>query len=158
MRISNADVNCRYLAAPGTEVNSPSAFGSYLTTQGLTLPKNCSLKQMVEWGWISPILRVALSRVAIDSWDNFPVSPRRGTDTCPDDDLWTLTLWGSVVTSPIGPPPADDDQTWWMHFLDDRSEPLTNEVLAHSIDPKDPMLRPQTFNHTSSGREIAPWI
>jgi hypothetical protein len=158
MRISTANMNCGYLAAPGTEFKSPSPFGSYLKAHGLTLPHDCSLKQMVEWGWISPILRVSLSRAALDSWDNFPESPRRGPDTCPADDLWTLTLWSNVVTFPTGLEPADDNPTRWMHFLDDLSNPLTRKVLAHAIDSADPMLRPQPFKQTSSGREIAPWI
>ncbi|EGV16446.1 hypothetical protein ThimaDRAFT_4215 [Thiocapsa marina 5811] len=151
-------MTCGHLAAPGTEVNSPSAFGSYLKDHAVRLPQDCSLKQMVEWGWISPILRVALSRSALDSWNNFPVSPMVGTESCLADDRWTLTLWSNVVTSQVGLKPGNGEPMWWTHFLDDLGEPLTQEVLKHVIDPANPMLRPQPFQQTSSGREIAPWI
>jgi hypothetical protein len=149
-------MQCRYLAAPGTETEAPSPFGSHLRLHGIQLPRDCSMAYMVHVGWISPLFRVPLPRSALESWKNYPEFPNRGTERCPAEDSWGLDLWVNAMTSPM--PGTCDTPNWWLHFLDDVGNPLNKLVRAHATDRNDEGLLPACFAHPHGGREVKPWI
>ena len=156
MRINGDDSRCGFLAAPGTRTDYLSAFGSRMKEHSLVLPPGLSLRNLVRWGWIAPVMRVALPQNALESWDNFPTLAMRGVERCPKDSEWALNLWSNAVTSP--PPPAHDDPTWWRYFLNDPACELTKSARAASIDTSDPNLEPSSFRHPKTGRQVEPWI
>lgn len=156
MTISTLDMRCRYIAAPGTKTESLSPFGDYLKSLGVIVLSDCSLDYMVRSGWIQPALRVALSRPALESWENFPELSMRGTDKCPEGEEWSLSLWANSVTGPM--PPIGNAPNWWIHFLDDVTNPLTQTIRDHAIDPSESNALPACFTHARRGEEIKPWI
>jgi hypothetical protein len=156
MRISRQDMLCRYLAAPGLKLDSPSPFGRQLSEQGLKIPDDCSLDWMVQSGWVAPVLRIKLPQNAIESWTNFPNCPRRGSNPSPSEE-WAERLWINTVTS-SPTPPSLEDESWWQHFLDDPEEPLTARVYKHAVDPGASDALPGTFTHTGSKQDVPLWI
>lgn len=155
MRISSGDARCRYLAAPGTTTDSLSAFGHHLKSLGIALPNDCSLRHMVESGWISPVLRVQLPQAAFETWTDYPNLSMRGTEHCPESDRWALGLWANAMCPP--PPALPTDPSWWVYFLDDATEPLTIEVRAHTIDAHLPTSMPPSFPHAGP-QKIPTWL
>jgi hypothetical protein len=156
MIVSSSVMRCRYLAAPGTGTDASFPFGDHLKSHEIQLPDDCSLDYMVRAGWISPILRVPLSRAALEAWENFPKLPTRGTEGCSAEDSWSLDLWDKALATPW--PQTGQSPSWWQHFLDDAANPLGVMARAHAIDPSDESLRPAAFVHPRTGKEVRPWM
>lgn len=154
MQLSSGDLNCRYLAAPGTQADGASPFGARLGQLGLRLPADCPLERMVAGGWLLPALRVPLPRRALEAWEDYPNLSMYGSERCPADERWALELYARSMSGPF--PPGQGE--WWTHPLDDFSCPLTAAVRAHSLDLAEPVDLPPSFQHARGGRVVRPWL
>lgn len=154
MLLTSADRDCRYLAAPGTQADVASVFGSRLRTLGVAIPTDFPLARMVAEGWLRPRLRVPLPRAALESWSSYPTFPMEGTERCPPDDLWALDLYATATMMRL----PRRDGAWWGHPLDDAGDPLTVTARANAVDPTAADAPTEPFRHPRDGRLVLPWI
>ena len=154
IRISSGDIDCLYLAAPGS--SNKSQFGKHLESLGIKLPPNLSIRTMVARGWLRPRLRVSLPAAALLSWRNFPKYSAIYDDSCPPGDAWALNAWCASTCSwhdidrPI--------EKLWMHWLDDPQDETGIRARANAIDPSDSAAEPLSFVHPNDDRTVLPWI
>jgi hypothetical protein len=152
MLISSADKDCRYLAAPGSDL--AYGFGQFLTDVGVTLPLD--LRSMIRYGWARPVLRVRLPQSFYLSWSNYPSFPFEG-DVSPEDS-WAGTLCarcafpGTWLTRP------DLTDDWFTHYLDDPNEQTGREVRTHAVQVGPGIEDPPLVWHPGREQEICPWI
>lgn len=153
MKLNGSDKRCRYLHAPGTQ-DDRSAFGALLKKCGIELPRSLTLERIVELGWVTPVLRVILPETALRSWLDYPLLSMHGVEECPDEDQWALSLYARAMSSP----PSRDRSNWWVYFLDDPDDQLTQAARANAIDPSKPGELPPSFRHSRHNQEIRPWM
>lgn len=153
LTVSTGDIDCRYLAAPGSA--DRSQFGSHLESLGIKLPPSLSIRTMVARGWLTPRLRVALPVAALSSWRNLPTYPADYDASCPAEDTWAWNAW---CASACG---WDDrnrlPEKLWMHWLDDPENATGVQARRHAIEPS-PAAEPPSFVHPHRDRSVLPWI
>jgi len=153
VKLSSRDQRCRYLHAPGTQIDR-SAFAALLKDCGLDLPHSPTLERIVALGWVTPVLRVRLPESAFMSWRDYPQLSMSGVDTCPEDDRWALSLYAEAMASL----PPQDRSNWWVYFLDDPDDPLAQTSRANALDPGKPAVLPPPVRHPRHNQEIRLWM
>ena len=157
MQLSSADADCRYLAAPGTRTSGvASRFGGFLKRLGADPEPRCTLRQLVEAGWVRPVLRVPLPRAVFDTWPDYPLLGGAASNDCPEGDRWALALYLDTVSSSSSADGADGED-WWLHPLDADGW-LGQAARDHAVDPGNPSLLPPVFRHARDHQEVAPWL
>jgi len=156
LQVTTGDANCRYLAAPGTDIQN-TQFGNHLASLGIRLPDSLPLQALIGMRWITPRHRIALPHEALCSWTDFPLLSMQGTDACPEDQAWAFEAW-TYATCLLPDRENRPVDKLWQYWLDDRSLPLTRAALAHAVDPhaSDGALRP--IRHPRLNQEVLPWI
>ncbi|CAG0991415.1 hypothetical protein PHYC_02319 [Phycisphaerales bacterium] len=149
MRMSSRDANCRYIPL----FDRHTGFDKLLNDLGIALPSGAGIETMVHRGWIKPVLRVFLPRTAIESWTNYPQFPME-LSNCPEAESWALDLLVRARTS--GWP--RESGRWWVHELDDESDPLTQVARRHLSSPGGVSSELLVFRHARLDREVRPWL
>ncbi len=153
MNINSADMQCRYLAAPGTQVERSSPFDELLKKHHIDLKRPVSLGDFVLRGWVKPRLRIAIPHEPFLTWSDFPNLSMEGTDSCPESDTWALSLYARAF-SDFGRP----QDPWWLHHFDNPDDPLTKQATAHAMDSASVPDGAATHFHPRVRQPLSPWI
>lgn len=149
--VSEGDRDCRYVP----EHPDNGSFSAHLRALGIELPSEITVKDLVRWGWIAPMLRVRIPSPYIRSWTRFP-SLGKGRPIRAED-RWFDELWHRSFMHPPEDPAAAWTREWFVHRLDRIDDPLAQAVREHALAPDVDASRP-AFVKLPSGRKVQPWL
>jgi len=152
--ISGADKYCRYLCAPGGKT-SPSRFGSFLEQLGIELP--ISLREIVQYGWLTPVLRVRLPESFYLNWEHYATISFMNVA---ESDEWAAQFYLRCATNhpSIVERPETSEGNWYTHYLDRKDHPLTKRILDNAIPTGPGIVDPEPIQHPRGNQTIYPWI
>jgi hypothetical protein len=127
VRTSTAEKHFRYLSFTGT--SGGSHFIDWLTELGLKeLPYGLKIENIIERGWLKPVLRVDLPSSYFSAWRNYPELPKAGEPLAEED------RWSEYCEVEWAFPSGNFYPEWFLHPYD-RSSGEGNEFRKHAVDP-----------------------
>ncbi len=154
------DSHCRYLGSPGgdTDAGALSPFGQFVKGLGLRIPTSPNLRDLIDLGWVEPLIRVRVPESFYRRWKNFPVQPPSGRRL--KKDKWAGSLW-NLVSNPRIPSTTASWRgplrgKWYRHWLDHPRHLPAQAARRHRLPTGPGCDVPAAFVHRR--REISPWI
>jgi hypothetical protein len=150
--IRGSDFDCRYIRE--LPWSGGSGFTRFAQKLGVVLPSGIELSDAITWGWISPVLRVALPPDYFTDWVEHPVITRRSKVR--DEHRWAdaavrldfgLHLRFRSREEPLS-------RRWYLHPLDLHDDPLMEDMKRHAVAAP---YQPDSIV-LANGRKISPYV
>jgi hypothetical protein len=149
--VSEGDRECRYVP----EHPENGSFTRLLARFEIALPREISVQDLIDWGWLVPALRVQIPASYLEGWDRFPeIGIEREIRF---EDNWINELWYRSFAHFPEDPAAPWDAEWFVHLFDRETDPLGRQVRAHSLPVLSGSWRPEPVM-ILGGRKVQPWL
>lgn len=123
------------------------SFTRFLKSLDIDIPCTRRVQKLVEWGWLTPRLRVRIPEEFLTAWENYPLADHQGS--IPEEHSWAWVGFGSVedrIPHRLHPGAPLPDR-WYVHPLDDQTDADIRGVWSRRVAPEDLRTEVPLFSH-----------